>query len=391
MNGSIRVARILGIPIVVNLSWLITLAFVTSILALQVYPEVFPPRSPHRDDRVLHWVMALASGFSFFASIVLHELAHSIVAKRQGIPVKNITLFIFGGVSQIGGEAKRPLYEFIMAVIGPLTSLALAGLFFGVWWLLGSNEAEPVPIVLEWLFLMNLIVAAFNMAPGFPMDGGRVLRSIIWGISGNLFKATRLATLVGRSMGYSLMFIGAIAFFGLIDFIDSWSGAWFGILGLFIESQARQAWFQAKALHLLSEYRAEDVMSADLATAYGSDELRYLVNRGGRRFIYFVADDDENVVGVLTEREAEPAITSFDTRRTAAEVMRSTSDVSVAAPREDGASMLQRMEAEALWHMPVVKEGRVIGVVSKEALLRLLARAMIPRNRLPTGQAGPAA
>jgi Zn-dependent protease/CBS domain-containing protein len=321
---------------------------------------------------------------------VLHELAHSVVARKQGLPVRNITLFIFGGVSQIGGEAKRPLHEFVMALIGPLTSLALAGVFFGVWWLLGSNEAKPLPIVLEWLFLMNLIVAAFNMAPGFPMDGGRVLRSIIWGISGNLYKSTRIATLVGRSMGYSLMLIGAIAFVGLIDFIDQWSGAWFGILGLFIESQARQSWFQAKALHLLAGYNAEDIMSADLATAYGSDELRYLVNRGGRRFIYFVADDDENVVGVLTEREAEPAITSLDMRKTAAEVMRSTREISTATPREDGASMLQRMEAESVWHMPVVKEGRVIGVVSKESLLRLLARAMIPRGRMPSGQAGPA-
>jgi Zn-dependent protease/CBS domain-containing protein len=369
----------------------VTLAFVTSILALQVYPEVFPPSSPHRNDLVLHWAMALVSGLSFFLSIVLHELAHSIIARYQGIPVKSITLFIFGGVSQIGGEARRPLNEFVMAIVGPLTSLLLGGVFFAAWWLLGGSEASPVSIVIEWLFLMNVIVAAFNMAPGFPMDGGRVLRSIIWGISGSIFKATRLATLVGRSLGYSLMLVGAIAFLGLIDFVDPWSGAWFAVLGLFIESQARQSWFQAKALDVLSQYKAEDLMTAELSTAYGTDELRYLVSRAGRRFMYFVADDDENVVGVLTEREAEPAITSFDTRKTAADVMLATNSVPVAAPRDDGASMLQRMEATSSWHLPVVKEGRVVGVVSKESLLRLLARAMLPQRRLPSGQAGPAA
>jgi len=208
---------------------------------------------------------------------------------------------------------------------------------------------------------------------------------------GNIFKATRLATLVGRSLGYTLMIIGAIAFLRLIDFIDPWSGAWLAVLGLFIESQARQSWFQAKALDVLSQYKAEDLMSADLSTAYGTDELRYLVSRVGRRFMYFVADDDENVVGVLTEREAEPAITSFDTRKTAADVMLATNSIPVAALREDGASMLQRMEAGSIWHLPVVKEGRVVGVVSKEALLRLLARAMLPQRRLSSGQAGPAA
>lgn len=391
MNGSIRVARVLGIPIVINVSWLITLAFVTSILALQVYPQVFPPQSPHRNDALLHWAMALVSGLSFFLSIVLHELAHSVVARQQGIGVKSITLFIFGGVSQIAGEARRPLHEFVMAIVGPLMSLILGGLFFAAWWALGSTEDAPVSIVVEWLFLMNLIVAAFNMAPGFPMDGGRVLRSILWGISGNLYKSTRLATLVGRGLGYGLMIAGAVAFFGLIPFVDPWSGAWFGILGLFVESQARQSWFQAKALDLLSRYKAEDIMSSDLATAWGTDELRYLVSRAPRRFMYFVSDDDENVVGVLTEREAEPAITTFDTRKTAAEVMLATNAVPVAMAPEDGASMLQRMEANSVWHMPVVKEGRVIGVVSKESLLRLLARGMMPQRHLPSGSPGSAA
>src|SRR5690606_19183089 len=164
------------------------------------------------------------------------DLAHSVIALRYGIPVKSITLFIFGGVSQIGGEAKRPRHEFLMAIVGPLTSLVMAGLFLGLWFLVGAKDDSPVMIVLEWLFLMNLIIAAFNMAPGFPMDGGRVLRSLIWGVSGNLFRATRLATLVGRSMGYSLMFIGALAFTGIFsEYLSPWSGLWFALLGLFLE------------------------------------------------------------------------------------------------------------------------------------------------------------
>jgi Zn-dependent protease len=196
VNGSIQVARIMGIPIVVNLSWLLTLGFVTVLLAVGFYPSVFEDTS-YRDDKVIHWVLASISGVAFFTSIVLHELAHSVVALKQGIPVKNITLFIFGGVSQIGGEARRPLHEFIMAIIGPFTSLALAGIFCVAWWITGFSTSEPVAAVVWWLFVMNLVLAAFNMAPGFPMDGGRVLRAIIWGISGNSMSATRIATLAG--------------------------------------------------------------------------------------------------------------------------------------------------------------------------------------------------
>src|SRR5688500_15663084 len=168
----------------VNLSSLFTLAFVTTILAVRFYPTVIPQRSEFRDDVALHWVMAIASGLIFFLSILIHEFAHSIVALRFGIPVKSITLFVFGGVSQIGGEAKRPLQEFLMAIMGPFTSLILAAAFFGLWVAIGQSETSPIAIVLEWLFLMKLVIAAFNMVPGFPMAGSRFLRPLRRDITG---------------------------------------------------------------------------------------------------------------------------------------------------------------------------------------------------------------
>jgi Zn-dependent protease len=380
--GNIRIARLLGIPIVVNISWLITLAFVVSMLALRFYPGVIPRNSPYRDDLALHWVMALASGLAFFGSILLHELAHSIVARKQGIPVKSITLFIFGGVSQIGGEAKRPLHEFVMAIIGPLTSVLLAGVFAGLWWLAGHSPARPHSLVLEWLFLMNLVIAIFNMAPGFPMDGGRVLRSMIWGVTGNLYKATRLATLIGRGMGYGLMLLGGLAFLDVLGgYVDPWSGAWFVILGLFLESSARQSWLQAKALDVLSRYSAEEIMNADLETADSEEIVQYLMNRGGRHFIFFISDPaDDRVIGVLTEKEAIALGGDGRMRTTAQQAMRRTEEVETVGRKESGADMLQTMETASLWHLPVVEEGRVIGVVSKESLLRLLANNFLPRR-----------
>jgi CBS domain-containing protein len=289
-------------------------------------------------------------------------------------------------VSQIGGEAKRPHHEFLMAIVGPLASLILAGLFFGLWFVLGDNEDGPINIVLEWLFLMNLIIAAFNMAPGFPMDGGRVLRSLIWGVSGNLYRATRLATLVGRTMGYSLMIVGALSFIGLFkDYVGPWSGLWFAMLGLFLESSARQAWFQAKALEVLSGITAEEIMNRDLPTTDSQVALAYLANRNDEHYIYFVENDDERVVGVLTEKEVASIPPEGRRGATAGEVMSRTQDVEVAALKEDGASLLQRMESLETWMMPVISEGNVVGVVSKLSLLRVLARNFIPKEPATAG------
>lgn len=381
MNGNFKIASVLGIPIVVNVSWIATLLFVTSVLALRFYPDVIPPDSPNRENTSLHWAMAIASGFAFFTSIVLHELAHSVIARRQGIPVKNITLFIFGGVSQIAGEARRPLHEFVMAIVGPLTSLLIAGACFAVWFILGQSEDAPASLVLEWLFLMNLVLAIFNMAPGFPMDGGRVLRSMLWGFSGNLLKATRMATLVGRSLGYALMAIGFLALVGVVSFIDPWSGVWMGLLGMFLESSAKQSWFQARAMETLSKYKTEDVMAEDTETVTENEPATRLADRGGRHFAFFVTDMDDRVVGVVTEKELEAQKPGTIRSLNAGQLMLAPDAVQTASPSETGDALLQRMETNALWHLPVVSDGRLIGVVSKEKLLLLLARALIPQSR----------
>jgi Zn-dependent protease/predicted transcriptional regulator len=382
VNSSFQIARVMGIPIVINASWLITLAFVTSILALDVYPSIIPADSPYRDDYLLHWVMAVTSGIAFFASVILHELAHSYVAQRQGIHVRNITLFIFGGVSQIAGESRKPLQEFVMAIVGPLTSALLGVVFFGRWYVAGANEDKPQPIVLEWLFAMNIVLAVFNMAPAFPMDGGRVLRSSLWGITGNLLRSTRWATLLSRGLGYAMMGLGVLTLAGFIEYFDRLNGFWFIILGMFVESSAKQSWVQARALATLAQYRAEDIMTTDLLTARVDDEVRFLTLRGGRRFTFFVTDENDQVVGVVTETEGNAP--GIDPHTPASHVMLPTSMAPVAQAKEDAATVFQRMEEDAVWQLPVVFEGRVLGIISREALLRLFAR-QVPTQ---TGLAG---
>jgi CBS domain-containing protein len=271
-----------------------------------------------------------------------------------------------------------------MAVVGPLTSLLIAGVFFVAWFLTGFADDTPVGIVVQWLFVMNLALALFNMAPGFPMDGGRVLRSIVWGITGNSIRATRVATLSGRSIGYSLMIIGALAFFGMFQDWDIMpiNGILFVFLGLYLENAARQSWFQALAIDVLTSHAAEDIMNEDLEVASLDDRLHYLADRGGRRYMFFINDRDDHVAGIVTDREVA-AVPELERGATFAEkVMVPTENVPVAMMREDGASLLKRMEADGTWHMPVVSEGRVVGVVSKEDLLRLLAARFFPRETL---------
>lgn len=379
MNGNFELVRVLGIPIRINISWFLLLAFMTAILALRVYPSLLPPRSAYRDDEVMHWAMALLSGLAFFASLVLHELAHSLVARKQNIPVKGITLFMFGGVSQITAEARKPSHEFLMAIVGPLTSALLAGVFFIAFMAIGGSGRQPIALVCEWLFVMNLVLCIFNMAPGFPMDGGRVFRSILWGSTGNFFNATRWATGLGRILGVALIGLGLVTTVGALHIFDQWSAIWFFVLGIFLESSARQSWIQAQALNALGEYSAEQVMSRDLETVDRRTSLAIVRARGARRhrFIFFVADEADQVLGVVTEKELDAVTADRNLAMTAEEAMTRAARAVVASLRDDGATLLQTMEAQDVWHLPIVAESRVVGVVSKESLLRIIAGRLV--------------
>ena len=371
MRGSIRLGSILGVPIALNLSWFFTFAFVTLILALRVYPDAFKDSSAW-----VPWSMAVVSGLLFFASILTHEMAHSLIARAYGIPVKGITLFIFGGVSQITREAKRPLVEFIMAFAGPATSVLLAGLFLVLWWLTGANEDRPLTVMWEWLWLMNLGLGAFNLAPGFPMDGGRILRSLLWGVTGNYRKATLWASRCGQLMAYALMLVGFASMVRLVPIFAPMSGIWLVVLGMFLEGAARQSWRQTEVLEALRLYRAADVLNPSCPTVDVRQTLGDVVETPAAQtqpFCLFVTDQ-ERVVGVLGPASLAKVPRERWPTTTAGEAMTPAARVPVAHPEEDAASVLQAMDAEEMPCLPVVQDGRLVGYVSREALLRLIIR-----------------
>ncbi|MFH1003355.1 MAG: site-2 protease family protein, partial [Chloroflexota bacterium] len=238
MGRAFNIGRILGIQIRIHYSWFIIFALVTVSLGWQAFPLDYPQWSP-----LLNWATALVTSLLFFSSVLAHELSHSLVGRANGVPIKSITLFIFGGVAQMTREAARPGAEFKMAVAGPGCSLVLGGLFALLGWLV------PVGVVQEmasWLAYINIALAVFNLIPGFPLDGGRVFRSLVWRLSGNYRRATRIATLVGRGVGYLFMLGGLAIVIFRPGGLDWFSGLWLAFIGWFLENAASASYRQMR-------------------------------------------------------------------------------------------------------------------------------------------------
>src|SRR5712691_9641718 len=202
MPGSFRIGKIAGIDIFIHVSWLIILVLLTWSLATGWFATLYPGWSP-----ATYWVVSLLAALLLFVSVLLHELAHSLVARARGLPVKNITLLIFGGVSNIEQEPKSPGVEFQMSFVGPLTNLLLGGLSFLLLLAIGRGTS-PLAAILGYLVVANVLLGVFNLVPGFPLDGGRVLRSIVWKLSGSVQTATRAATLAGQVFAYLFILVG---------------------------------------------------------------------------------------------------------------------------------------------------------------------------------------
>lgn len=231
MRSSIRLVRLFGIDIGVHYSWLFIFGLVAYSLAEGYFPDAYPDWST-----LTYWVTGVIAAVLLFVSVLLHELAHSLVAKARGMSVRSITLFLFGGVSNLQEEPERAKTEFAMAIVGPLTSLVIAGVCWGVWLGIRSTETAAAATI-EYLAVINALLAGFNLLPAFPLDGGRVLRSILWGTTGSLKKATNVAATTGTAFGWFLII------FGLFQLIGGnvLGGLWIAFIGWFLTSAAESS------------------------------------------------------------------------------------------------------------------------------------------------------
>ncbi len=364
MSGSLHVGKIAGINIDIHVSWIIILVLLTVSLATSWFPQLYPGWST-----ATYWLIAFLSSLLLFVSVLLHELAHSLVARRRGLPVKSITLFIFGGVSNIEQEPKSPGIEFQLAFVGPLTSLVI-----GVVCLLlqlplrGSNS--PLEGILFYLAVTNILLGIFNLIPGFPLDGGRVLHSIVWRLTGNLRQATRVASMTGQVIAYLFILLGIWTFFAG-DILD---GIWFGFIGWFLLNAAQSANAQGMLTSILDGVRVGEVMNPNPATVPANISLQQLVDSyflpGGLR--YALVMEADHLAGLITLSDIRHIPRDQWGQVPVSTAMIPLSRLHVATPQQSLSDVLPFIASRDVNQLPVVENGALVGILSRDAILHYL-------------------
>ena len=256
MKSSFRLFRIAGIDIGIHYTWVFVFVFFTWTLSQGYFPGQYAGWST-----VTYWITGAIAALLIFVSVLLHELAHSLVARTKGIPVHSITLFILGGVSNLEEEPQKPWAEFSMAIVGPATSLVLSFIFWGITRLMG-NASTPLAAIISYMAVINLYLGVFNLLPGFPLDGGRVLRSILWGSTGSLVRATNIAARIGQVFGWALIGLGV---FFMIS-VSLFNGLWIAFIGWFLNSSADASRKDIKLTERLSHIKVKELLNPNFET-----------------------------------------------------------------------------------------------------------------------------
>jgi len=354
---------VLGIPIVLDYSWFLIFALVAWTLAAGYFPSEF-----NNWPTAEYWIVGVATAIVFFLSVVFHELGHSVVARHYGIPVSSIRLFIFGGVSQIETEPPSARAEFVMAVVGPLVSFVLAGVFAGLGVVFAS--VAPLLALTRYLAYINAALGLFNLIPGFPLDGGRVFRAIVWGITGNLRRATVIAGTAGRLIGFLFILFGVYQVF-TGNFVN---GLWIGFIGWFLESAAMSQVQQQRVHDLLAGRRVSQAMSTDYTAVQPDTTLQTLVDQqvlaNGQRS--FVVKEGDRVDGLLTLHDIKELPRAEWPTTTAAQAMIPIAQVRRIQPGEELWAAIEEMNHDGVNQLPVMTNGHIEGMLRRQDIISYL-------------------
>jgi len=384
MNRGIRIAKVFGIKVNIDWSWIL-------ILLLVIWNLTFTFSQMHPDwSSSLAISMGVIAALLFFFSVLLHELAHSLVAKRQGIPVDSITLFLFGGVASIREEPKSPGNEFVMAIMGPVTSLLIG---FGLLLLasLGLRSQEilqlqpieimqafsPLQTLLFWLGSINVILGVFNMIPGFPLDGGRVLRSILWAITKNLRKATRWASYVGQAIAWAMIISGIAMIFGFqIPFFGEGliNGVWLILIGWFLNNAASSSYQQLMVRDILAEVPVKRMTKRNPITVPPNITVENLIED----YIMqtdehaFPVIEDHQLVGIICLDDVRKVTGAERSRKYVADIMTPRSEVITISPDDDAYEALMTISRKAIRQLIVMEDDQLFGLIRRRDILRYL-------------------
>jgi Zn-dependent protease len=377
MRDSLRLGRIAGFPVAVHWSVLVVVLLLAWGLAEGVLPQSAPGHTA-----ATYWLVGVPGALLLLCSLLAHEISHAVVARRVGVEVDGLTLWMFGGVARLRGEASTARADLQIAVVGPATSLVLAVLFGFVWWVLDTLGQTALAVsVTGWLAGINLLLAVFNLVPGAPLDGGRVLRALLWARWGDHDRAAAAAAGAGQVVGYMLVGFGLLAFFGG-DYVG---GLWLILIGWFLHgaAQAEQAAYVAE--HVLHGVVAGDVMSTEVRTVGSDLTVEQLIESlvlGGRHSAYPVVDPEGSVRGLVALAQLRTVPASARASTLVGEVAVPLSQVPTCSPVEPVAQVLQKLAGDAGRRALVFEQGRLVGILTPADITRVLeARQLLEASR----------
>jgi Zn-dependent protease/CBS domain-containing protein len=365
LTGNFRVARFFGVDLLVHWSWFLVFGLLTYSLgdADGLYGEMFPEWSS-----LTTYSIAGLAAFLFFVSVVAHEYSHSVMALRYGIAVKSITVFIFGGVSNLEREAASASQEFWIAFVGPAMSFAVAAVC-GAGWFVLAGESSHAGAILGYLAVVNFITGVFNLIPGYPLDGGRVLRAIIWGLKRNMLAATRIASRTGTVVAYLLMGLGVLTFFSTGSVI---SGIWFIFIGFFLKNASESSYEQLLLQQTLRGITARSLMTTTFESVGPDMSLQELVDKHLFRTRFVAVQVETNLLGLLTVSDIKEVPQAEWPTRSVYRTMTPREQLSVVHPDMPIAEVLQIMASQDIHQVPVIATYDLLGFVTRTDVLRYI-------------------
>jgi Zn-dependent protease len=364
MVGSLRIGRVLGIPIEIHYTWVIVFGLITNTLATSYLSNYTLYTSPY-----INWIIGGIASFIFFICVTMHELMHSYTAIKLGLKIKRITLFMFGGIAEIEGEPKSAREELLISIVGPVTSAFLALIFF----LLSKipfNPLSPIGGAILYLYRVNLILAGFNLVPAFPLDGGRVLRAILWMSLKNFRRATRISASIGMTFATMIMFLG----FYILLFGQFITGLWFIFIGWFLSQGAMSGDREVDIREAFTDAKVKDLMSREIQSVPPNITVEELVSNYFLvyRYVAFPVMWGDSILGIVTLNDVKKIPREEWKNYTVREIMTPISSDLTITPEESAFDAFLKINKGSVGRLLVMDEDRLIGIISKTDLIRFL-------------------
>lgn len=365
-KSSVKLFRIAGIEIRLDYSWFIIFAILAYYFGFSYFPVALPGL-----NKGFLALITIVTVLLFFFSVLGHEISHSLVAKKRGMSVNRISLWVFGGIAEIEKEPETPFNEFIMAIVGPVASFVFAGIFGIIWFL--TKTFPPVNEPAAYLAQVNVILGIFNLIPGYPMDGGRVLRSIVWKATGNLKRATFIASTAGRVFGFLLIALGVVFFFTGNFF----NGVWFALIGWFIQSAAYMSYRQLVFDISIKGVKVRDIISEDIVTITQDLTLKdivedYFMKHRFSRFPVVTNIHSQKLIGVLSINDIKAFPREDWDNITAGKIVKSLSENEIIDENSDISDAFKKMTANNLGHLVVMTGSRIKGMITRTDVMRYI-------------------